>query len=62
MVELVRALGREVTARAEDLVGNTEGMWDMDILLRFPEDEVPRIEVSRSLASKECFDVLNGKD
>ena len=58
MVEIVKAAGREVERRAEDLVGDTEGMWDMDIWLRFPEDGLPRIDVSRSLASKECFDVL----
>ncbi len=61
MVKLVKAIGWEVTERAEDLVGDTEGMWDMDIWLRFPDDGLPRIEVSRSIASKECFDVLNGK-
>ena len=58
MVELVKAAGREVILRAEDLVGDTDGMWDMDIWLQFPEDDLPRIDVSRSLASKECFDVM----
>ena len=58
MIELVKAAGREVVLRAEDLVGDTDGMWDMDIWLRFPEDGLPRIDVSRSLASKECFDVI----
>ena len=60
MIELVKAAGREVALRAEDLVGDTDGMWDMDIWLRFPEDGLPRIDVSRSLASKECFDVMLG--
>lgn len=60
MVELVKAAGREVILRVEDLVGDTDGMWDMDIWLRFPEDSLPRIDVSRSLASKECFDVMLG--
>lgn len=58
MVELVKAAGREVVLRAEDLVGDTDGMWNMDIWLRFPEDGLPRIDVSRSLASKECFDAI----
>lgn len=57
-MELVKATGREVERRAEDLVGDTEGMYDMDIWLRFPEDELPKIEVSRSIASKECFDAI----
>ena len=60
MIELEKAAGREVALRAEDLVGDTDGMWDMDIWLRFPEDGLPRIDVSRSLASKECFDVMLG--
>ncbi len=57
-MELVKAMGREVERRAEDLVGDAEGLCDIDIWLRFPEDELPRIDVSRSLASKECFDVM----
>ena len=58
LVELVKAMGREVERRAEDLVGDTEDMYDMDIWLRFSEDGLPRIDVLRSIASKECFDVL----
>lgn len=57
-MELVKAAGRELINRAEDLVGDTEGMTDFDIWLRFPEDELPRIDVSRSIASKECFYVM----
>ena len=51
-------MGRELESRAEDLVGDTEGMTDFDIWLSFPPNELPTIEVQRSLASKECFDVL----
>lgn len=51
-------MGRELERRAEDLVGDTEGMTDFDIWLRFPLDSLPTIEVQRSLASKECFDVF----
>lgn len=58
LVELVKAMGRELERRAEDLVGDTEEMTDFDIWLRFPPDSLPTIEVQRSLASKECFDVL----
>lgn len=57
-MELVKAMGREVERRAEDLIGDAEGLWDMDICLRFPEDGLPRIDVSRSIASKECFDTI----
>lgn len=51
-------MGREVERRAEDLVGDASGMYGMDIWLRFPEDGLPMIEVSRSIASKECFDAI----
>ena len=51
-------MGHELERRAEDLVGDTEGMMDFDIWLRFPPDTLPTIEVQRSLESKECFDVL----
>ena len=57
-MELVKAMGRELERRAEDLVGDTEGMTDFDIWLRFPPDSLPTIEVQRSIASKECFDFL----
>jgi len=57
-VKLVKAIGQEVIDRAEDLVGDTEGVTDFDIWLRFPPDSLPTIEVQRSLASKECFDVF----
>ena len=58
MVALVKAAGREVEQRAEDLVGNADGMTDLDIWLRFPLRESPQITVTRDYKSKECFDVL----
>ena len=57
-MKLVKAIGQEVIDRAEDLVGDTEGVTDFDIWLRFPPDSLPTIEVQRSLVSKECFDVF----
>lgn len=58
MVEMVKSAGREVERRAEDLVGDMDGMTDMDIWLRFSLDELPKIDVSRSYVSKESFNVL----
>lgn len=58
LIELVKAMGRELEHRAENLVGDTDGMTDFDIWLRFPMDSLPTIEVQRSIASKECFGVL----
>lgn len=62
MVELVKAAGREVEQRAEDLVGNAEGLTELDIWLRFPLNELPTISVTRDHKSKECFDVLFHRD
>lgn len=62
MVELVKAAAREVESRAEDLVGNGEGMSDLDIWLTFPLDGLPSIRVTREHKSKECFSVLLHRD
>lgn len=62
MVEFVKAAGREVEWRAEDLVGSAEGMTELDIWLRFPLNELPTISVTRDHQSKECFNVLLHRD
>lgn len=58
LIKLVKASGQEVIDRAEDLVGDGDLIIDIDIWLRFPSDECPTIEVTRSHASKRAFDVL----
>lgn len=59
LIEQVKALGQEVIDRAEDLVGNADLITDFDIWLRFPIDDFPTIEVTRSHASRRYFDILN---
>lgn len=58
LIELVKAAGQEVIDRAEDLVGDGDLITDFDIWLRFPSDECPTVEVTRSHASKRAYDVL----
>lgn len=67
LIEMVKAAGQEVIDRAEDLVGNGDLISDFDIWLRFPTEGrmingCPTIEVSRSHYSKECMDVIIGRD
>lgn len=62
-VNLVKAAGQEVIDRAEDLVGEDFNfLTDFDIWLRFPENGIPEIEVTRSHAARRAFDVLIGGD
>ena len=64
LVELVKASGQEVIERAEELVGDGDLITDFDIWLRFPIGEtsivtaIPTIEVSKSYASRNSFNVL----
>lgn len=58
-VQLVKAAGQEVIDRAEDLIGEDFNfLEDFDIWLRFPDDEAPQIEVTRSHTVRRSFDVL----
>ena len=63
LVAMVKACGEELIERAEDLVGECDGMTDFDIHICFPTsnysfDGVPTIEVTRELCSKKATDVL----
>lgn len=61
LISLVEAAGQEVIDRAEDLVGNGDGICDFDIWLRFSFDsnghidELPRVEVSRVHSVRNSF-------
>lgn len=63
LVNVVKAMGEELIERAEDLVGNADGMNDIDIYIRIPIDGyrfdgTPTIELSRSHLSKRAIDAL----
>lgn len=58
LIKLVKASGQEVIDRAEDLVGDGGLITDIDIWLRFPSNEYPTLEVTRSHASKRAYDIL----
>ena len=60
LTAMVKAAGQEVIDRAEDLVGNGDLITDFNIWLRFPQNELPTIEVSREHIVKRSIDFLKG--
>ena len=58
LIEMVKAAGQDVIDRAEDLVGNGDLICDFDIWLRFPQNGVPTIELTRSYLSKHSIDII----
>lgn len=57
-VSIVKACGADVIARAEDIVGDCDGVSDLSIWIRVFGDEVPTIEVSREHVCKQAMKVL----
>lgn len=58
LIALVKAAGQDVIDRAEDLVGNGDLICDFDIWLRFPQNGVPTIELTRSYLSKNGINII----
>lgn len=58
LIEMVKAAGQDVIDRAEDLVGNGDLICDFDIWLRFPQNGIPTIELTRSYLSKNSIDII----
>ena len=55
--ELVRAAGREIINRADDIVGNGDMISDLSLWVRFNQGEVPKIEISREHIIKESLNL-----
>lgn len=58
LIRMVKAMGEEVINRAYDLVGNSGGITNMEIILTFEQNEFPELTVKRSHASEECVRVM----
>ena len=58
LIDMVKAAGQDVIDRAEDLVGNGDLICDFDIWLRFPQNGVPTIELTRSYLSKNSINII----
>lgn len=52
---LVKAAGKELIERADDLVGNGDLISSFDIWINFPQNSVPTIEVQRAHVVKEAI-------
>lgn len=64
LVNMVKGAGQELIDRAEDFVGDTLWMTDMDIFINIPVnlDEVPSISVYKKYTPKSMFEALTEKD
>ena len=58
LIEMVKAAGQDVINRAEDLVGNGDLICDFDIWLRFPQNGLPTIELTRTYFSKDSINII----
>ena len=58
LIALVKAAGQDVIDRAEDLAGNGDLICDFDIWLRFPQNGIPTIELTRSYLSKNSINII----
>ena len=58
LIDMVKAAGQDVIDRAEELVGNGDLICDFDIWLRFPQNGVPTIELTRSYLSKNSINII----
>lgn len=55
LINMVKAVGREIEARAEELVGDSDFISDFTIWVRFPQDGFPEIEADKTVLSKEVL-------
>ena len=64
LINMVKGAGQELIDRAEDFVGDTLWMTDMDIFINIPVnlDEVPSISVDKKYTPKSMFEALTKKD
>lgn len=64
LVNMVKGAGQELIDRAEDFVGDTLWMTDLDIFISIPVylDEVPSISVDKKYTPKSMFEALAERD
>lgn len=64
LINMVKGAGHELIDRAEDFVGDTLWMTDMDIFINIPVnlDEVPSISVDKKYTPKLMIEALIKKD
>lgn len=64
LINMVKSAGQELIDRAEDFVGDTLWMTDVDIFINIPVnlDEVPYISVDKKYTPKLMIEALIKKD
>lgn len=58
LIELVKMLGQEVIDRAEDIVGDNDFRYSLEVRLIFSNKEPPEIECISNYMSKRYVDSL----
>ena len=59
LADLIRGSAQDVIDMADQIAAvANEGLTDFDIWLRFPNDGIPSIEISSSMASKNCYEQI----
>lgn len=61
LVEQVKAMGKEVVNRAEDIVGKGDLLIDLSLMITIQVDEIPTLEVTRTYASHEVIKLAEKK-
>lgn len=63
LINMVKSAGKEMIDRAEDFVGNTLWMTDLDIYISIPValDDLPSISVDKKYTPKSMFEALTEK-
>lgn len=62
MEKLIKAAGSELINRAGELAEGVESFTDLDIWIRFREEEVSYIDVTKRYANTEMIKVLCGEE
>lgn len=58
LIEQVKMLGQEVIDRAEDIVGENDFRYSLNVRLIFSYEEPPKIECTSTYMSKKCIESL----
>lgn len=61
LTQLVKSAGQEVINRADDIVGEQMGICDLSICIRFSQDSIPTLEITREHICKESIKVWEGE-
>lgn len=58
LVEQIQGMARDIEANAADIVGETDLICDMRIVMRFPQDSCPSYTIHREHASPSAFEAV----